>query len=204
VDQPHAIHGFGWQGQWTVVNHAPHDALLRHDFPGGDWPWPYRAEQHFMVENAGFTCRMMLRNDGTTPMPAGLGLHPYFPRAGARLALAVDGYWEKDAADMPAAWRSLSAAPDWFGGDAIDHVFTGAGAGASISWPGRRLTMTADAALAFTVVYVPVGEDYFCVEPVSHMTDAVNRRESPEVTGLRWLAPGARWDTFVRFALADA
>ena len=42
--------------------------------------------------------------------------------------------------------------------------------------------------LGQTVVYVPQVGDYFCVEPVSHMTDALNRLE--ENAGMRRLEPG--------------
>jgi aldose 1-epimerase len=204
VVQPHAIHGFGWQSAWNVVQADQASALLRHDHAAGDWPWAYRAEQHFWVDADGFTCALSLRNDADAPMPTGLGLHPYFPRANARLVLAATGRWDKGADELPLAWRALASPPDWLGGAAIDHVFTGSGGTAAIEWPGRRLTMSADEALAFTVVFVPDGEDYFCVEPVSHMTDAVNRPEPPAVTGLRWLAPGELWEVAVRFAMREA
>lgn len=36
------------------------------------------------------------------------------------------------------------------------------------------------------MVFTPEGQDYFCVEPVSHATDAINR--APET--MLWLEPG--------------
>ena len=30
------------------------------------------------------------------------------------------------------------------------------------------------------IVYTPPGEDFFCVEPVSHMTDAINRMDGDD------------------------
>ena len=49
--------------------------------------------------------------------------------------------------------------------------------------------LTADEVFERLVVYTPEGKDYFCVEPVSHMTDAINRMDQPHHGGLRVLAP---------------
>ena len=82
-------------------------------------------------------------------------------------------------------------------------MFTGRTGDLVIDWPGRRLTMATAADLAFTVIYHPKGAPFFCVEPVSHMTDAINRAEPPEITGLVWLEPGATWRTRITFRMTD-
>ena len=58
--------------------------------------------------------------------------------------------------------------------------------------------------LGFTVVYVPAGAEHFCVESVSHMTDAVNRSEPAAVTGLRWLAANETLGGTVRYDVSGA
>jgi aldose 1-epimerase len=204
VVQPHAIHGFGWQSKWHAVEQGQDRGVLTHVYEAQAWPWSYCANQFFELDDMGFSCRLSLRNDGDTAMPAGLGLHPYFPRAGAVLDLPVTGRWESDNSCLPIGWCALAAQPDWLGGAVIDHVFTGRTAPITIDWPGRRLTISPADDLDFTVVYAPDGEEYFCVEPVSHMTDAVNRSEMAQVTGLRWLAPGETWQTSIRFAVEAA
>jgi aldose 1-epimerase len=204
ADQPHAIHGFGWQSVWDVAGATASSARLVHRHAGGDWPWPYTAEQHFRVGPSQLEQTLSLRNDGDSVMPAGLGVHPYFPRADARLNLTVDGRWDTDATCLPTQWCALERQPDWFGGDAIDHVFTGRQGSIRIDWPTHMLTIDAADDLRFMVVYVPPGADYFCVEPVSHMTDAVNRAEDTATTGLRWLAPGETWTTRLGFTVAPA
>lgn len=196
------IHGFGWQAAWQVAEHGAAEARITHSHRGGDWPWPYFAEQHFALTGDGLVHQLRIRNDGNSAMPAGLGIHPYFPRAGARLDLPLSGRWESDGHCLPTGWTPLAAQPEWFGGDAIDHVFTGRRGPIGISWPSHRLTIAPTGDLGFTVVYVPQGADYFCVEPVSHMTNAVNRDEGPDITGLRWLAPGESWDVSIVFAVA--
>jgi hypothetical protein len=58
----------------------------------------------------------------------------------------------------------------------------------------------ADPVFGHLIVYVPPARDFFAVEPVSHMNNAVNR---PDVTdnGLRHLAPGERLTGSVRFSV---
>jgi aldose 1-epimerase len=78
---------------------------------------------------------------------------------------------------------------------ALDSVFTGWHREATITWPERRmqLAIAADAPLDFLVVYSPVAQDYFCVEPVSHCTDAFNLAAAGRFdTGMVTLAPGAQ------------
>jgi aldose 1-epimerase len=48
------------------------------------------------------------------------------------------------------------------------------------------LRLEAGPALRHLQVYTPPGQDFFCVEPVSHMPDAINHPGHP----MRVLAPG--------------
>jgi aldose 1-epimerase len=50
------------------------------------------------------------------------------------------------------------------------------------------------------VVYVPAGRDFFAVEPVSHMNNAVNRPDAVD-NGLSNIAPGEQLTGRVRFAV---
>ena len=52
-------------------------------------------------------------------------------------------------------------------------------------------------------VYSPPGEPFLCVEPVSHMPDALNRVEPRAVTGLRELAPGEMLSAHVTLSVSD-
>ncbi len=196
------IHGFGWQSIWTIAESGRTQARLIHDHAGGDWPWPYRAEQQFRLSGDRLTLTLSLTNQGASPMPAGLGLHPYFPRSGAELELNIGGMWENDGQNLPSRWIPCSAPPQWLDSGAIDHCFTGRVGPIIIHWSDHRLTMTPDPALGHTILYVPAGADYFCVEPVSHLTDAVNRREAAADSGLRWLDSGESWSVTTRFALS--
>ena len=55
------------------------------------------------------------------------------------------------------------------------------------------------------MIYVPPGQDYFCVEPVSHVNDGVNlAARGVEGTGVHVLAPGQSLRGAVRFTVGGA
>lgn len=200
---PHALHGFDWLARFEAANASPEYAILRRRQEESEWPWAYESEQVFTLTKDGYRHDLSITNRSATAMPAGLGLHPYFPRAGARLTLFVTGVWETVEDQIPTLHRELAQTPDWLGGGTIDHCFTGRRGAIVIDWPSHRLTIEPDDAFTFAVVFTPAGADYFCVEPVSHMPDAVNRGEPTDITGLRWLQPGERWTTQTSFTLSE-
>jgi aldose 1-epimerase len=52
------------------------------------------------------------------------------------------------------------------------------------------------------VVYVPPGQDFFCVEPVSHVNDGFNLLDRGVAgTGVRILEPGERLAGVVRLSV---
>src|SRR2546426_1089250 len=83
---------------------------------------------------------------------------------------------------------------------ALDNCFVGWRRRALIECPesGMRLVMAAEPPLDFLVVYTPAGRAFFCVEPVSHVTDAVNLAAAGRTdTGFRILEPGETLRTAV-------
>ncbi len=86
---------------------------------------------------------------------------------------------------------------------ALDHVFAGWDGRAEITLAPEPVTVAIEASAIFrhVVVYTPPGAPYFCVEPVSHMTDAVNRAGSRGDTGLVVLPPGGTLEGEIAFRL---
>lgn len=205
---PHSIHGHGWKLPWQVGTRKKSEVSLHYRHDGSEWPVPYLAEQHFSLAKGTLTVEIAVTNEGETPMPAGLGLHPYFPRTpDCRLTAPVGNMWATDGEVMPTelvlppadADPAAGLLPEW---SPLDNCFTGFGGEAVIDWPdySASLTLACDPALAFLVIYTPPGKDFFCVEPVSHCTDAANLAAAgQENTGLRVLAPGERFAASVRF-----
>ncbi len=202
-DSPHSIHGHGWKVPWQTTGRSESSLALAYTHDEADWPSAYRAEQHFALRDGALSVEISVANTGARAMPAGLGLHPYFPRSPqCRLSAALEGMWKTDAEVMP---TELIKA-DLSGGlqpeaAALDNCFTGFTGEAVIDWPERHasLTLQADGDLTFLVVFTPPGEDFFCVEPVSHSTDAVNLAARRDDTGLKVLQPGERFAATLRF-----
>jgi aldose 1-epimerase len=183
--EPFAIHGHGWRRPWEVASVKEHSCRLKFDHPaagsakdaGDGWLWHYRAEQIFELTKSALRLTLALTNLSDSDMPGGLGWHPYIYRGDARLTAQTQGRIR--GAGDPAGDRRIrhrgftSAAVEDLD---VDHGFYGWSGTAEISWPARSvsLTLTAAPPLSFLVVYTPPGQDYFCVEPMSHLPDAGN------------------------------
>ena len=197
--EPHAIHGDGWTSPWEMVATTATSAELElvHDGPGD--VLRYRATQIFWLYPDRLEIAVSLTNRGPEPMPFGLGHHPYFgDRDQARLSAEVGGVWLPDDLNVP---KQLEPVPVLWGFRlrrpvdelVLDHNFQAWDGRALIEWPeaGRALEITADELYRHLVVYVPPGQLFFCVEPVSMIGDGFNLlSDGVEGTGVRVLAPG--------------
>lgn len=198
----HAMHGHGWRADWAVVERGEDRLVLEYQHAPSAWPWSYRARQSFALTPEALSVTLEIENLSDDLMPAGLGFHPFFPRTpDATVEAATAGVWLTDAEILPTEKTALPPGWDLAQGRriaelALDNVFTGWSGSAMIAWPERRARLALEASqpmLSFLVVRTPRERDYFCVEPASHCTDAINlAREGVPDTGLRVLAPGAR------------
>lgn len=196
--EPHAIHGHGWQRPWDVTAQHVDRVTMAYDYPAGEWPWAYGAEQSVALSEGRVFISLTVENRADEPMPVGLGLHPFFPRGGpAAVTMTVAALHETEAG-LPVGRDSRHPTLENFALGrnlpiGLDHCFDGWTGTAKIAWAdGRRMTLAADGLAEHVVVYSPEGKDFFCVEPVTHMTDAANRddRQWGGNTGWRHLEPG--------------
>jgi aldose 1-epimerase len=195
----HAIHGQAWQASWTAREVSAASALLEFHHAPDAWSWAYRATQRFTLSPLGLIVELALHNESDMPMPAGLGWHPYFVRTPrTTLTAPVDRIWLTDAEMLPIELASSPVTARLAAGVTIDSVsldngFTGWSRRAVIDWPelDARLVVTAEPPLDFLTVFIPPSLPFFCVEPVSHATDALNLSGPAAEVGRRPLAPGA-------------
>jgi aldose 1-epimerase len=199
---PHPLHGQGWRAAWTIALESATRATLAFEGGGNDWPWRYRCEQRFALASGTLSVELSIQNMSSGPMPAMLGLHPYFPDATrAELWARVPRVWRTDRNALPleetptpSEWRfdparSLRAVP-------LDHCLSGWDGVARLYWPGRYVTLRATGC-SFLHVYAPAGRDFFCVEPQSAAVGALGRGEATvlpsgeRLTITVQLAPGA-------------
>ena len=200
-DHPHAIHGVGWKSHWTIESHAEDHAILSltHD-PSIHWPFAFAARLTYRFDPLGLTIEMEAANQHVGPAPMGLGVHPYFPRTpDAAIAFRADGVFFNDRTALPVRHGPVPPAWSHAAGRAVDrepldNCFTGWDGVVTI--PGLRI----EAAPVFgdLQVYTPVDKKFFCVEPVSHVPDAINRT-CPEGQAMTILAPGETRRGAIRF-----
>jgi aldose 1-epimerase len=196
----HPIHGHVWQRPSTARAVSSSSAELVCGYPGADWPWAYTATQRFALAPGALTVELEITNDSDQPMPCGLGMHPYYDRtervrlrAQAPLRWVGSQYLLPEWSEpVPAAWdfaqaRELSPLAE------MDGCFGQFGGVARLEWPekGVALSIEAEAIFGVMIVYVPAGQDFFCLETVSNVNDAFNlEARGVPGNGTLVLAPG--------------
>ena len=182
-DHPHSLHGFGWQTGWAAVETSERHATLVHAHRGdAGWPWAYRAEQKVVLTQGSLSLLLTITNEGDRPMPAGLGFHPYFAAdTGTRLQFDAESMWLSTPDMLPERETAADTLGDWsqpapvLGDSLIDNAYGGWGGVAQVMRSdGLRLELTGEGT-DWLHVYRPPGFDFFCLEPVSHMPDAIHR-----------------------------
>ena len=186
---PHSLHGVGWMRPWRVVASSAVDVALsyRHE-ADAHWPFPFEVSQHFTLAPTLLRVQMQFTNLADIAQPVGLGWHPYLPRrARSRLHVELSHRWDGDAVQLPVR----KVAQPGIDGDIehldFDNCFEG--------WTGPARIRDEKMALQLTssmhrlVVYTPREKDYFCVEPVSHVNNAIHMAD-PVAQGLDSVAPG--------------
>jgi len=198
--EPHALHGFGWQRAWQVLAHdaTTVEMQLRHR-PDEDWPFPCEASYRVELRNGGLHLRLAVRNCGEGAMPAGLGLHPFFPLdADTALEAHWGSMWPLDQNKLPttvvptpaeADFRKLRAVGRW----QVDNCFCEWDGRAMLVYSTHRVFLQADNTCSRIVCYAPGDERRFiALEPVTHVSNAFAfAARGVAGTGMRILAPGA-------------
>jgi aldose 1-epimerase len=206
--QIHPLHGQGWRRPWAVDHADAMSAELVYRHQPDEWPWAYEARERVELDAGGLSVRLSVRNLAPEPMPAGLGLHPYFPcDAETLLDTGVETVWTIDDEIMPverqpAAGRYCLRRRHICGQD-LDNGYEGWVGEAKIAWPqaGVGLDIQSGDATRFQV-FSPAAGGLFVAEPVTHANSAFNLPESQwAAAGVRIVEPGALMSMSARFAV---
>ena len=198
----HSMHGVAWGRRWQTLSASATTAELAYQHqPDADWPFAFTAVQRFELAAGHLQLHLSLHNTDARPQPAGLGWHPYVPkRPGSHLQVALNGRWATDpASDLPSHRVAQAGIDAKVGSLDFDHCFDG--------WPGvaqlrdEALLITLRSDLPYLVVYTPQDKPFFCVEPVSHVNNALNMAD-PMAHGVRCLAPGETLQANFRLDIA--
>jgi aldose 1-epimerase len=205
-DHPHTIHGVGWQRAWTVEAASPRSVTLRLEHrPDPCWPFAFDAEVDYSLSDTALTVTLRMTSRHHAPAPAGIGLHPYFPKAhDPSLRFNATGAWENGADALPQrhgppciAW--LHAEPRSVHESRLDNCFTGWDGTADIQAGPASLRIEASEVFRQLQVFTPSWADFFCIEPVSHVPDTINRTDLLAGQAMHILQPNATLSGAVRF-----
>lgn len=188
-----AIHGQVYARSWTL---EPDGTTLRTSGGGDGWPWGYEVRLHPSVSGADLRLRLALRNASDAPMPAGLGIHPWWRRP---VQVSVDG--DRVYAtnlDSPAAATPVEGSFDLRAPAeprlGLDATWAGIGAdGVRLAWPelGVAAAITLSASANHVAVAAPRDPEATAVEVQSHAPDGLRRLLNGEPGALDLLPPAA-------------
>jgi aldose 1-epimerase len=177
-EDPHPIHGQGWRRAWDLTQQSETSATLVLEGGGNEWPWCYRGTQRFSLLPDGVVIELSIQNLSPSPMPAMLGLHPYFPDAeNARVEAALPRMWVTDGEALPLYEVVTPIAPTSVRAISLDRCFSGWDGTAQLSWPDHTVTLRATNC-KYLHVYTPPGRGFFCLEPQTAAPGALSRNEA--------------------------
>jgi aldose 1-epimerase len=200
-DNPHSVHGVGWQRPWEIVSSSVLEVVMRLQHRGdADWPFAFEATQYFTLTPQSMSVQLVFTNTAETTQPVGLGWHPYFvKRARSRLHIELSDRWDSDATQLPTRKVAQPGIDSDISHLDFDNCFDG--------WKGparirdEKFSLQLTSSLDRLVVFTPQDRDYFCVEPVSHVSNAIHMAE-PAAHGLLGVAPGESIEASMKLEVA--
>jgi aldose 1-epimerase len=192
-DEPHAIHGVGWQRPWTLLDSDAQMAMLSYEHKADSaWPFAFDCSHTLRLREGALECTLALTNQSREPAPAGLGWHPFFmKRARSRIAFDATGRWEMGPDKLPTVRKPSRGLDSDCAFLDVDHCFDG--------WDGvahlrdEAMHVRIRSSMSRLVVFTNDTRDHVAVEPVSHVNNAVHLAAAGANAvelGLRTLAPG--------------
>ena len=202
-----AIHGLVSSAPW--VQRASGDLAIS---CGGDqgWPWAFEVLQAASLSGATLNLEYRLWNRAEAPMPAGIGLHPWFRRP-VEVRLPATAVYSTNL-DSPPHPTSVTGRRDLRSGampaDGLDDTWTGlTEPRVELGWPesGIRATLDVetDAGALLVAVASPPGLDAIAVEPQTHAPNPLRRLAAGEPEPPILLPPDASMRLALRLTVFD-
>jgi len=202
-----AIHGLVFGRPWQMVG----DGCL-HVAGGGradGWPWPFEVAARATVAGRSLALAYDLVNRSDSPMPAGIGLHPWFRRPVA-VQIPAEAVYRTNTGSAPepepvAGLFDLRAARVPEAG--LDVTWTALTARRiELTWPqtGIAASVEVEAARVLVAAASPSHIDAVAVEPQTHGPDGLRRLARSERDAPALLAPGHALHLGLRFTVERA
>jgi aldose 1-epimerase len=205
-DNPHSVHGVAWLRAWSVVQEpAPSTtrATLRYRHEGdAHWPFAFEIEQRFELTEQALDVRLHFKNLAAHAQPVGLGWHPYFPkRTRSRLHIELAERWDNDATGLPVRRVAQPGIDADVAHLEFDNCFAGWRGAARLR--DEKLSLRLTSSLPYLVVFTPQTKPYYCVEPVSHVSNAIHMAD-PAAHGLATVDAGQGLEAWMRLEVSGA
>lgn len=207
VPTNNALHGFGTEQEMEVAaSEATADqaqVLCRFDYDGmlGYYPFPFRFEAAFTLRTGALEVELSVENTGTSPLPFGMGWHPYFrlsdDLSDHHLHLPPCEMIGVDAEMIPTGKRyeyTTFSQPRRIGSEVLDNCFALQQQEGRIdiilSYADQQLRYWQEAGeggFPFVQLFTPPHRTCLAIEPMTCNIDAFNNGE-----GLMRVEPGQR------------
>jgi aldose 1-epimerase len=197
-----AIHGLVYARPWQRTG----SGSFRVAGDGDGWPWAYEVTLEAAVggttgaaeaaDTAALHLRLAVTNRSDEPMPAGIGLHPWFVKP-VRVGIAADEVFPRNVASparpVPVSGPYDLRAPGELGPD-LDATWSGLhDPPVRLAWPaaGIGAEMAVRASTRYICAAGTAAISAVAVEPQTHAPQGIRRLLQREPGGLAWLDPGA-------------
>jgi len=184
--EPNALHGFSSRRSWIGQSLDDAGARMELDHEGDAyWPWALHASQTVSLDENSMSLTLSVTNRDNETMPAGLGWHPFMP---SPKAISHDAQieWPIEPDYFPSsASHPVSEATDrsptrylstW---SKLDVILAN----------GCSVAIRCDRIFSHLVIHEsPAG--YACIEPATHLANALSAPPSDPSDRMYPLAPG--------------
>ena len=185
-----AIHGQVYDRPWQWSG----DGTFTVEAGGDGWPWRYEVMQQIEIGDRSLRLDYRLINRSPDPMPAGLGVHPWFIKP-VLVAIRGDAVHPMNSGIQaraepvagPFDLRALAPMPP-----DLDATWTELGTPqVELVWPamGVGATMRITAPTIYVVATSPANRDAVAVEPQTHAVQGLWRLLNGQPGGLTMLGP---------------
>jgi aldose 1-epimerase len=196
--EPLALHGSAWSQSWNVEAIREGYVQLSLSCRQPEAPFPFYARLHVQIDGATFKADLRLWNEAPHIIPAGLGVHPYFPRLSRTTVQFEASHFFLEGPDhLPTDAITLPPELDFSTGTRLpqnwrNNAYGGWTGNAVIRQPdlGYELLMQTQAGMRELMLYTAPGLARFALEPQSHTSGATLKDAPKPQAGLAVLQPG--------------
>lgn len=194
--EPLALHGMAWSRAWDIEVTSPRSVQLVLPCREAEAPFPFSAGLALRVEDTTFRAEVWLRNEASYSVPAGLGVHPFFPALpGTTVQFDASHFYLEGPDHLPTDAITLTPELDFSRGAALprswrNNAYGGWNGRAWIRQPELGYQIEMQTEMRELMFYTAPGQARFAFEPQTHTSGATLLDAPDPQVGLTVLRPG--------------